>query len=73
MSLDQLHTADMLIFGRKTYQGLADYWTKATGEVAEQMNNLPKAVFSRTLEKAEWNNTRLIKALAEEEVRKLKA
>ena len=36
------------------------------------MNNVPKVVFSRTLEKAEWNNTRLVKANAEEEVIKLK-
>jgi dihydrofolate reductase len=73
-STEQLKTADMLLFGRITYQGMADYWTTATGEgeVADFMNGLPKVVFSRTLEKADWNNTRLVKANAEAEVRQLK-
>jgi dihydrofolate reductase len=36
------------------------------------MNALPKIVFSRTLERAEWNNTRLVKGEASMEVSKLK-
>ena len=36
------------------------------------MNRVPKIVFSRTLEKAEWNNTRLIKDHVAEEILKLK-
>ena len=36
------------------------------------MNRLPKIVFSRTLQKAEWNNTRLIKDNIAEEISKLK-
>jgi dihydrofolate reductase len=62
----------MLLFGRVTYQGMAAYWSSATGETADFMNNVPKVVFSRTLERAEWNNTRLVKANAEEEVAQLK-
>jgi dihydrofolate reductase len=54
-----------LVFGRVTYDLMAGYWPTAAAResnpvVAEQMNNLPKVVFSRTLEKAEWKNTRLI-------------
>jgi dihydrofolate reductase len=73
-SLEQLKSADMLLFGRVTYQGMANYWPSATGEVevANFMNNIPKVVFSRTLEKAEWNNTRLVKANAEDQVAELK-
>ena len=71
-SLEQLKSADLLLFGRITYQGMYDYWTKATGEIADFMNNMPKIVFSRTLEKAYWKNTRLVKDNAEEEVMKLK-
>ena len=74
-SLDQLHSVGMLLFGRLTYQGMADYWTTATGEntdVADLMNSLPKVVFSRTLDKADWNNTRLVKTNAEMEVTALK-
>jgi dihydrofolate reductase len=36
------------------------------------MNAIPKIVFSKTLEKAEWNNTRLIKGYVDEEILKLK-
>ncbi len=72
LSIEQSKSADMLLFGRVTYQGMADYWSSAKGGIADFMNNIPKVVFSRTLEKAEWNNTRLVKANAEEEVAKLK-
>jgi dihydrofolate reductase len=71
-SIEQSKSADTLLFGRVTYQGMADYWSSAQGEIADFMNTVPKVVFSRTLEKAEWNNTRLVKANAEEEVARLK-
>jgi dihydrofolate reductase len=41
-------------------------------EVAKGMNNLPKVVFSRTLEKAAWKNTTLVKGDIEAAVRKMK-
>jgi dihydrofolate reductase len=74
MSLQQLKSADMLLFGRLTYQGMANYWTTAKGEgdVADLMNGLPKIVFSHTLDKADWNNTRLVNDDAEAEVTRLK-
>ncbi|MFZ0613585.1 MAG: dihydrofolate reductase family protein [Desulfobacterales bacterium] len=71
-SLEQSESADMLLFGRVTYEGMAAYWSPATGEIADFMNGVPKVVFSRTLEKAEWRNTRLVKRNAAEEVAKLK-
>jgi dihydrofolate reductase len=72
LSAEQLQSAGMLLFGRVTYQGMAAYWPSEKGEIADFMNNIPKIVFSRTLEKAEWNNTRLVSANAAEEVSKLK-
>jgi dihydrofolate reductase len=75
LSLDQLNAAGMLLFGRNTYQGMAAYWPTATGEsgdVADLMNTLPKVVFSRSLEVADWNNTRLIRENAEAAVLGLK-
>ena len=72
LSIDQLKSADMLLFGRVTYEGMAGYWPSAKGEVADRMNNIRKVVFSRTLEKPSWNNTRLVKGNAAEEVAKLK-
>jgi len=72
LSLEQLASADTLVFGRVTYDGMASYWQTEEGEVASKMNSIGKLVFSRTLDKAEWNNTRLVKGKAEDELRKLK-
>ena len=66
-----------LLFGRVTYDLMASFWptpaaAKMAPEVAEGMNNSPKVVFSRSMEKAAWNNTRVIKGDLAEEIRKLK-
>lgn len=71
-SLEQAQTADTLLFGRLTYQGMVAYWTNATGDIADFMNSVTKVVASRTLAKAEWNNTRLINTDIEAEVLTLK-
>ncbi len=71
-SLEQSKEMDLLLFGRRTYEGMAAYWSNATGEIADFMNTMPKVVFSRTLETAGWNNSRLVRGDAHEEVRKLK-
>jgi dihydrofolate reductase len=76
-AIQQTGTLDVILFGRVTYQMMASYWpTQAAIKddpiVAGQMNRLPKLVFSRTLDKAEWNNTRLIKDHIAEEISKLK-
>lgn len=63
-SLNQLKSADMLVFGATTYKGMADYWTKAEGDeggIAEFMNKLTKIVCSRKLKTAGWNNTSIVK------------
>jgi dihydrofolate reductase len=61
LTLQQLKSADMIIYGTKTYQGMADYWTKETDEKAEYMNKIAKAVCSHSLKTASWNNTTIIK------------
>ena len=71
-SIEQLRTAEMLLFGRVTYEGMAAYWQSAQGEVAEFMNSLPKVVFSWTLDRAEWKNTKLVSGDAAAEVLRLK-
>ena len=40
--------------------------------VGKGINKAEKIVFSRTLEKAEWNNTRLVKNNIVEEIKKMK-
>lgn len=67
-----------LLFGRVTYQMMASYWPTPMAEqhmpeVAKGMNRMPKVVFSRTLNEATWNNTRLVKDNLVEEVRKMKS
>jgi dihydrofolate reductase len=67
----------ILLFGRITYQMMASYWptpmaAKDNPGVAEGMNRSDKIVFSRTLKKVEWENTRLITHDLVEEVKKLK-
>ncbi|HSJ53821.1 MAG TPA: dihydrofolate reductase family protein [Anaerolineae bacterium] len=71
-SLEQLASADLLLFGRVTYEGMANYWPSATDEIAGIMNSIAKVVFSTTLERADWNNTTLVNGDAEKRVAELK-
>jgi dihydrofolate reductase len=48
LSIEQLNAAGGLLFGRVTYELMANHWPGATGEVADFMNAAPKYVFSRT-------------------------
>src|SRR5690606_3658931 len=72
LSIEQLHAADYLVFGRVTYEGMAAYWSNESGEIAELMNAIPKLVFSKTLKTAEWNNTTIISENASEKIDELK-
>ena len=67
-----------LLFGRKTYDLMASYWPTPVADqhdpvVAAGMNSMAKVVFSRTLEQASRNNTRLVKTGMVAEIRKMKA
>jgi dihydrofolate reductase len=69
--------ADFL-FGRITYQLMAGFWPtpmakQQAPEVADAMNKRHKIVFSNTLDKTDWNNTRLIKGNLVPEVKKIKS
>jgi dihydrofolate reductase len=80
-AIDLLSSVDVLLFGRVTYQLMADYWpaaatnpstSKSDLEIADKMNNLPKIVFSKTLKEVKWNNSRLVKENIAEEISKMK-
>lgn len=71
-STEQMGAADLVLFGRRTYEGMAQYWSTAKGETAERMNDIQKVVFSRTLASADWANTRLVSTDAAAEVARLK-
>lgn len=67
-----------LVFGRVTYDLMAGFWptpqaSAAFPAVAERMNHLPKIVFSRTMDRATWNNTTLVKGDIVETMRRMKA
>jgi dihydrofolate reductase len=67
----------ILLMGRVTYDMMIQYWptpqaAKNDPVVAEEMNNRPKIVFSRTLDKPTWNNTKVIKGDIAVEVKQLK-
>ena len=68
----------ILLFGRVTYEMMQSYWPTPQAreqmpQVADRMNSAQKVVFSRTLNKVSWQNTRLIKGNLPQEVRKMKA
>jgi dihydrofolate reductase len=71
-SIEQSKEIGALLFGRVTYQGMASFWQKEKGAIADFMNSVPKVVFSRTMQKAEWNNSRLVRGNAGEEVIRMK-
>jgi dihydrofolate reductase len=74
-AVEMLKASDVLIMGRKTYELMAGYWPTAADNdpvVKEEMNGTPKLVFSRTLKKVEWQNSRLAADSIANEVARLK-
>jgi dihydrofolate reductase len=71
-SLEQAEEVGTLLFGRATYEGMASHWSSATDPIADFMNDVPKVVFSRTLDAATWRNARLVRRDAADEVAELK-
>jgi dihydrofolate reductase len=78
---DLLSTVDTVLWGRVTYLGMYNYWPTVPSnpsasqheiEHAQWIDKTTKVIFSTTLEKTEWNNSRLVKDNIEEEITKLK-
>ena len=78
---DLVSQADTLLLGRVTYESFAGSWphvpdnpsaSEGEKEYARKLNAMRKIVFSRTLEKAEWNNSRLMKEVNAEEIANMK-
>src|SRR5438046_10573045 len=61
---------DALLLGRKTYDIFAAYWPNATSdkEIADNLNNAPKYVDSRSRRNLEWNKSILIQGHLSKEV-----
>src|SRR5215210_2475510 len=73
--------ADTVLFGRITYQIFENHWPKVAADakapkeeraVGNELNEMTKVVFSKTLKEVTWQNSTLIKGDLVKEVRKLK-
>lgn len=76
-AISLLHYVDTLLFGRKTYELMAAYWSSAHAAeddpvVAAHMNTLQKIVCSRSLTNADWNNSRIMNGDLVAGIRQLK-
>jgi dihydrofolate reductase len=69
---EMLGSIDAILLGRVTYEMFAAFWPTATSGEARAMNELPKIVFSRTLQSVAWRNSRLVTGDAAEEIARLK-
>ena len=78
---DVLREADLLVYGRKTYELMVPFWpevaktqsaTKALNEFARVFDSINRVVFSRTLDSADDRNTRIIRGNLRDEILKLK-
>src|SRR5688500_3602830 len=66
---EMIDSVGVAVYGRKAYDVMIQYWPDAEVHprsaqdlaFARRMNALPKVVLSRTLERATWNNTRVVR------------
>lgn len=77
-AVEQLESTGLLLFGRKTYEGMSQYWSSDQANsddpvVTKRMNEMPKMVASRTMTAASWNNTTLLSENIIDEINKLKS
>jgi dihydrofolate reductase len=72
--LDETMEHGALLLGRVTYEGFAEAWPGRTDEVgfSDRMNSMPKYVVSKTLTRADWNNTTILSGDLAREVTALK-
>lgn len=80
-ALETMKEFDTILFGRVTYQLFENYWPdtlndKSTSKenqlTAQAINDMQKIVFSTTLKMVDWNQSKLIKYITAEEIKKLK-
>src|SRR5689334_23241755 len=59
-SLRGLEAADAFLMGRGSYEYFLPTWPTAEGAYMGRLNSMPKYLFSSTLARAEWQNTRVV-------------
>jgi dihydrofolate reductase len=72
-SLKVLQAAAAFLMGRGSYEYFAPTWPEGAGPYMGRLREMPKYVFSSTLEDAEWDNTRIVRGDAIDAVCELKA
>src|SRR6185437_7352766 len=75
--LDEVMEAEAQLLGRVTYEGFADAWPEREGDpnmgdFAKKMNEMPKYVYSTTLESADWQNSTLLSGDFAADIRRVK-
>lgn len=70
--LDSVQRAGAHLMGRVTYEQMAAVWPTSTSEYAAPMNEIPKIVFSRTLQTADWPESRIARGDLAEEIAQIK-
>jgi dihydrofolate reductase len=70
--LDSVSGAGAHVMGRVTYEAMASFWPTSTSEYARPMNEIAKVVFSKTLQRADWPDTRIARGELDEEMMRLK-
>src|ERR671927_296514 len=68
-----LEEAGVHAMGRRSYEIMGPHWAASEGPIATAMNDKPKAVFSRTLEKADWGPAEIFGGDLAVEIADLKA
>jgi dihydrofolate reductase len=71
-ALERLAHSDAMIMGRHTYELFSDIWGSPDNDYAAAIYEMRKYVFSSTLQRADWNNTEVVRGDVEATVRELK-
>ncbi len=67
-----LREAGTHIMGRVAYEAMATVWPTGTGVYADVMNEIPKVVFSKTLTRADWAESRIASGDLADDIDRLK-
>jgi len=79
---EDFHKVDTVLMGRINYEGFHYYWPPVANDVyspttdrafARWFDEMPKVVFSHTLDRVEWKNARIAQADCAAEIAQLKA
>jgi len=75
---ERQNRADTVMYGRETYEVMFQYWSDQTLTISDRpefirfMNNTAKIVFSKSLVKADWKNTQVVRTIDKHQIELLK-